>query len=146
MFNTDLFTIFLFGSLSSLEVAAGHSGFSLGGWLDVALDPDFHRIHHSMYRYNYAEHFTSERFGTGTVNHLFVCFHSLSETAWGTLLIGCDVVAAARTTLLDHHPDGYPVTCSSPLLCHVYTPCQPSKPDIHSVTEPPSVHSSLTLQ
>lgn len=56
IFETDLFTCFLFGSISSILVAAGHSGIELDGLSNLLLDPKFHQLHHEKFNCNYAEH------------------------------------------------------------------------------------------
>jgi lathosterol oxidase len=72
VFPTDLFSIFIFGSISSAFVGAGHSGLLLPAWLDRVLDPSFHQLHHSHYRCNYSEHFT-------IVDRLFGTYRELSK-------------------------------------------------------------------
>lgn len=57
VFKTDLFTVFVFGCLSSTLVSFGHSGILLPWWLEWIYDSSFHALHHSKYRCNFAEHF-----------------------------------------------------------------------------------------
>lgn len=67
VFETDLFTVFLFGSISSLITGSGHSGVVLKSrMLNYLLDPKFHQIHHEKFRYNFAENstFVDKIFGT----------------------------------------------------------------------------------
>lgn len=63
--KSDLITVMIFATCSTVLVCAGHSGLVLP-LLNVLVDPSFHRLHHSRNRCNYCEHFTimDKLFGT----------------------------------------------------------------------------------
>jgi sterol desaturase/sphingolipid hydroxylase (fatty acid hydroxylase superfamily) len=63
---TTMFNVFVYGTVSGLFSAAGHSGVLLPRWADKFLDTSFHQLHHSRWRCNYGEHFTliDRLFGT----------------------------------------------------------------------------------